>query len=104
MQKSGRVLLTSDLGNEYSLEDVDGELFFSLLLLRMPWFWVRILVFDFSGRRYPSVRSIKSILKLGGWNKTADYIPEFLAIPKFLVNSYFGRFWITVSSRYVESL
>ncbi|OQV20405.1 Dehydrogenase/reductase SDR family member 1 [Hypsibius exemplaris] len=67
MKKSGRVLLTGELGSEYSLVDIDG-------------------------RQHLGIRSVKELLKQGGWTKTAEYIPQFLAIPRFVVNAYFGRF------------
>ncbi|GAU99373.1 hypothetical protein RvY_10389 [Ramazzottius varieornatus] len=67
MKKTGRVLTTADLGQEYSLCDVDG-------------------------RSYSGTRSLKYILQIVGWTKASEYVPSFIAIPKFVYNAYYGRF------------
>lgn len=52
MSKSGRILMTPELGREYNLVDVDGKLFY---MVNQHWNWIDILdyktskidIFDF---------------------------------------------------------
>ncbi|XP_055333567.1 dehydrogenase/reductase SDR family member 1-like [Paramacrobiotus metropolitanus] len=66
IKRTGQIITTADIGEEFDLTDVDG-------------------------RRHYSTRSIKNALQTLGWTKTADYIPGFIKIPRFVMNVAYGR-------------
>merc|ERR1712168_1710683 len=52
MNRTGRILMTSDLGDEFNITDITGE-------------------------KVKSIRSISSLLKMAGWRYTSSFIPSF---------------------------
>lgn len=60
MDKTGRVLITEDLGKEYGFVDIDGL---------TP----------------PNMRSVSFILKHFGWSTTANFIPKWVKLPGWLI-------------------
>jgi len=66
LQKTGKILITGDLGDEYGFTDIDGE-------------------------RMPSLRSLNRLLKRGGWNKTAWLIPSWIKVPGWVVTALNSR-------------
>uniref|UniRef100_A0A8R1DZM1 Dehydrogenase/reductase SDR family member 1 n=1 Tax=Caenorhabditis japonica TaxID=281687 RepID=A0A8R1DZM1_CAEJA len=60
MEKTGKTLISEDLGKEYGFVDIDGT---------TP----------------PNLRSVNSILEHLGWNTTAAFIPEWIKLPGWLV-------------------
>jgi dehydrogenase/reductase SDR family protein 1 len=67
MQKSGRILITSDLGDTYGFTDLDG-------------------------RRPPSVRSLKFLLEFAKWHGAAAWIPDWVKLPGWLFNAGGNKF------------
>jgi len=65
IQKTSRILMTCDLGEEYGLKDIDGQ-------------------------KVSSTRSISAVLKQTGWKTTADWIPDFIKIPHWIL--YYAGF------------
>lgn len=61
MKKSGRILLTSDLGDEYKVKDINGQ-------------------------KVASLRSLSNFLKLSGWKTTSSLVPEFIKTPHFVMH------------------
>ncbi|VDK26880.1 unnamed protein product [Anisakis simplex] len=67
MKKSGRILLTSDLGQEYGFVDIDGNT--------------------------PShIRSISGALDLAGWSRLAKFVPKFLRFPYWALHMSSNKF------------
>ncbi|KHN84598.1 Dehydrogenase/reductase SDR family member 1, partial [Toxocara canis] len=66
MKKSGRVLIAADLGLDYKFTDIDG-------------------------RQPPSIRSLKTLLDVGGFSKIGDYLPPWLRIPGWLMIAVTSR-------------
>ncbi|CAK8684279.1 unnamed protein product [Clavelina lepadiformis] len=64
MKKSGQILLTTDLAEEYNFEDVDGK---------SPL----------------SEQSLKILTKIYGWNSLSSYIPSWLKLPKYFYDMMF---------------
>jgi len=62
LQKTGRILITSDLADEYGFSDVDG-------------------------RHPPSFRSLKQLLKFGRWERTAWFVPSFIKVPGWMITA-----------------
>jgi len=60
LQKTGKILITGDLGAEYGFTDIDGH-------------------------QPPGLRSLKQILKMGRWNRTAYFIPAWIRLPGWLI-------------------
>ncbi|VDM60310.1 unnamed protein product [Angiostrongylus costaricensis] len=56
MEKTGRILITEDLGKEYGFKDIDG-------------------------REPPNLRSITFLLLRGGHNQLAQWVPSWLKVP-----------------------
>jgi len=67
IQKTGRILVTSDLAAEYGFTDVDG-------------------------RHPPSFRSLNELLKRGQWNRTASYVPSWVKVPGWLIAASVSKF------------
>jgi len=61
MQRTGKIVNTVDLAQEFGFKDVDGT-----------------LPKDF--------RSVKSILERAGWTSTAAFIPQFIKVPNYLLH------------------
>ncbi|XP_013381822.1 dehydrogenase/reductase SDR family member 1-like [Lingula anatina] len=59
MQMTGKVLLTAELGTKYGFKDINGK---------CP----------------PNMRSISTLLRMGGYIKLASWIPSWLKIPMFI--------------------
>jgi len=62
LQKTGKILVTSDLAAEYGFNDIDG-------------------------RDPPSFRSLKQLLILGRWDRTAWFIPSWIKVPGWLISA-----------------
>jgi len=62
IQKTGKILVTADLGDEYGFTDIDG-------------------------RRPPSLRSLKQLLKIGRWERTAWWIPSWIKLPGWMISA-----------------
>ncbi|CAO4369268.1 unnamed protein product [Caenorhabditis nigoni] len=60
MNKTGRILITEDLGREYGFVDIDGL-------------------------KPPNLRSVSFILKHLGWNTTANLVPNWVKLPGWLI-------------------
>ncbi|KAK6045133.1 oxidoreductase, short chain dehydrogenase/reductase family protein [Cooperia oncophora] len=60
MEKTGRVLMTADMGNEYGYKDIDD---------RYP----------------PNFRSVSFLLHYGGFKQTAEWIPSWVRLPGWLL-------------------
>ncbi|CAI2348225.1 unnamed protein product [Caenorhabditis sp. 36 PRJEB53466] len=60
MDKTGRVLITEDLGREYGFVDIDGL---------TP----------------PNLRSVSFILEHLGWKTTANFVPNWVKLPGWLI-------------------
>ncbi|CAB3402612.1 unnamed protein product [Caenorhabditis bovis] len=60
MDKTGRILVTEDLGNEYGFKDIDGL---------TP----------------PNMRSVSFILEHLGWSNTASFVPKWIKLPGWLI-------------------
>ncbi|KAJ1352014.1 hypothetical protein KIN20_008201 [Parelaphostrongylus tenuis] len=56
MEKTGRILITGDLGKEYGFQDIDG-------------------------RDPPNFRSVIFLLSLGGYNQIAQWVPSWVKVP-----------------------
>ena len=67
MTKTGRILMTFDLAQEYGFTDVDGEV-------------------------HGDIRSIKKRLIGAGYNMTAMIVPEFIRVPLSLLHYYSYKF------------
>ena len=61
MRKTGRVLMTFDLAQEYGFTDVDGEI-------------------------HGDVRCLKKRLIMAGYTTTAMLVPGFIRVPHFLLH------------------
>ncbi|CAH1778717.1 unnamed protein product [Owenia fusiformis] len=61
MSKTGKVLIGSDLADEYNYRDIDG-------------------------RKPGNFRQISYLLQSSGWNTLSSFVPGFLTIPKWLVS------------------
>ncbi|XP_076807513.1 dehydrogenase/reductase SDR family member 1-like [Clavelina lepadiformis] len=59
MKKTGQILLTTDLADEYKFKDIDGQS-------------------PLSGR------SFKMLAEIRGWNRLASFLPSWLKLSKFL--------------------
>ena len=66
LSKSGKILLTGDLAQEYNFEDLDGSTH--------------------------DIRSISVLLKAMGWNWTSWFIPSFIRIPHFVMHFGSNKF------------
>lgn len=62
IEKTGKVLVVAELGSEYGFTDIDG---------RYP----------------PSFRSLKQLLKLGRWDRTAWLIPSWIKLPGWMISA-----------------
>ncbi|GMS95463.1 hypothetical protein PENTCL1PPCAC_17638 [Pristionchus entomophagus] len=62
IDKTGRILGTADLGDEYDFVDIDG-------------------------RRPPNFRSICFSVRRAGWTKTSEYIPSWLKCPGWIITA-----------------
>lgn len=60
MSKSGCILMTADLAEEYGLNDTNG-------------------------RTISSQRCVKGILRYFGWTKTATFVPSFIKVPYWVM-------------------
>ncbi|KAK6045894.1 hypothetical protein COOONC_16601 [Cooperia oncophora] len=60
MEKTGRILITADMGAEYGYRDIDG-------------------------RDPPNMRSLSFLLHHGGYKQTAGYIPSWVKLPGWLL-------------------
>ncbi|KAF1763191.1 hypothetical protein GCK72_011457 [Caenorhabditis remanei] len=60
MKKSGKILITEDLGDEYGFVDIDGK-------------------------KPPNLRSVSFILQHFGWKTTASLIPNWIKIPGWAI-------------------
>jgi len=67
MQKTSRILITSDLGDTYGFTDIDG-------------------------RRPPSMRSLKFLLDIAKWHGTASWIPDWVKLPGWIMNGAGNKF------------
>ena len=67
MTKTGRILMTYDLAQEYGFTDVDGEV-------------------------HGNIRSIKKRLIGAGYTKTAMIVPEYIRVPLSLLHYYSYKF------------
>ncbi|XP_014666544.1 PREDICTED: dehydrogenase/reductase SDR family member 1-like [Priapulus caudatus] len=67
MKKSGRILLTSELAEEYNIVDLDGTL---------P----------------DSMRSLRTLLRFTGWRATADWCPRWLKLPYWTLTVFASKF------------
>ena len=66
LSKSGKILLTGDLAQEYNFEDLDGSTH--------------------------DIRSISVLLKAMGWSWTSWFIPSFIRIPHFVMHFGSNKF------------
>lgn len=65
--KTGRILITADLGDEYGFVDVDS--------------------------RYPAnIRGLSSLFKIHGWEKTSEWIPSWVKVPGWLLTVSSSKF------------
>ncbi|KAJ1352020.1 hypothetical protein KIN20_008207 [Parelaphostrongylus tenuis] len=60
MEKTGRILITEDLGKEYGFQDIDG-------------------------RDPPNIRSVTFLLSHGGHNQLAQWVPSWVKVPGWLL-------------------
>nr|CDJ93207.1 Short-chain dehydrogenase reductase SDR domain containing protein [Haemonchus contortus] len=60
MEKTGRILITADMGNEYGFRDIDG-------------------------RDPPNMRSLSFLLSHSGYKQTAELIPSWVKVPGWLL-------------------
>ncbi|EGT39867.1 hypothetical protein CAEBREN_22603 [Caenorhabditis brenneri] len=60
MDKTGRILITEDLGREYGFVDIDGL-------------------------KPPNFRSLSFVLQAMGWNNTANFVPGWVKLPGWLM-------------------
>ncbi|KAK5986993.1 DeHydrogenases Short chain [Trichostrongylus colubriformis] len=60
MEKTGRILITADMGNEYGFKDTDG-------------------------RDPPNLRSLSFLLSHGGFKQTAELVPAWVKVPGWLL-------------------
>jgi len=67
MRKSGRILMTSDLGDEYGIKDINGK-------------------------TIGGMRSVSSLLEYAGWKTTASFIPGFIRIPYWMLHLAGNKF------------
>uniref|UniRef100_A0A914WP64 Dehydrogenase/reductase SDR family member 1 n=1 Tax=Plectus sambesii TaxID=2011161 RepID=A0A914WP64_9BILA len=62
LDKTGRVLITGDLGREYGFLDIDG---------RSP----------------PTIRSVKAALQFASYHRLASWIPEWVRVPGWMITA-----------------
>jgi len=62
LHKTGRILVTADLGDEYGFTDVDG-------------------------RHPPNFRSLKTLLKFNRWERTAWLVPSWVKVPGWVITA-----------------
>jgi len=67
MQKTSRILITSDLGETYGFVDING-------------------------RRPPSMRAVKTLLDYANWHGTASWVPQWIKLPYWLMNVAGNKF------------
>uniref|UniRef100_A0A1I7TMR2 Dehydrogenase/reductase SDR family member 1 n=1 Tax=Caenorhabditis tropicalis TaxID=1561998 RepID=A0A1I7TMR2_9PELO len=60
MDKTGRILITEDLGREYGFVDIDGL-------------------------KPPNMRSLSFIIQHLGWNTTANFVPNWVKVPGWIL-------------------
>ncbi|KAF8373750.1 dhs-9 [Pristionchus pacificus] len=66
IEKTGRILSTADLGDEYGFVDIDG-------------------------RRPPNFRSISYALNRAGWTKTSQFIPGWFKCPGWVITAFCSK-------------
>ncbi|CAI4223803.1 unnamed protein product [Auanema sp. JU1783] len=66
MEKTGRTLITADIGSEYGFMDVDG-------------------------REPPNLRSLSTILNQLGYKQTAAWIPDWIKLPGWVLWAHTSR-------------
>jgi len=67
LQKTGKVLIAADLAQEYGFNDIDG-------------------------RDPPSLRSVKQLLQVGRWERTAQWIPSWIKVPGWFLAGATSKF------------
>ncbi len=77
IQKTGRILLTSDLAREYGLTDEDGTI---------PG----------------DPRNLKGALAMRGYSTLASFVPGFLRIPVYLFYMMGYKFWCAFSASFTS--
>ncbi|KHJ83988.1 hypothetical protein OESDEN_16304 [Oesophagostomum dentatum] len=60
MEKTGRILVTADIGSEYGFRDIDG-------------------------RDPPNFRSLSFLLSSAGYKQTAQWVPQWVKVPGWLL-------------------
>jgi len=63
LQKTGKIVITGDLSDEYGFTDIDGL-------------------------RPPSLRSAYFLLKSLGWTKTARFVPSWIKVPGWALSAW----------------
>ncbi|GMT23503.1 hypothetical protein PFISCL1PPCAC_14800, partial [Pristionchus fissidentatus] len=66
IEKTGRILSTADMGDEYGFVDIDG-------------------------RRPPNFRSISFALRRAGWLRTSDFVPSWIKCPGWIITAFCSK-------------
>lgn len=74
--KTGRILITGDLGREYGFVDIDGKEIIDFSQL-----------FCLSGRSPPTMRSVNTMLKYFGYKRAASFVPQCVRLPGWLLTA-----------------
>ena len=119
IEKTGRVLHTVDLGDEYGFVDIDGKhgnseklycllstftvvatlhsqqtkaisRLIGLVLLQLP-IKDQFHRKNVSGRSPPNIRSVSDALRKAGWVKTSQYIPSFVKVPGWVLTAVYSK-------------
>jgi len=67
LNKTGKVVVTSDLGDEYGFMDIDG-------------------------RHPPNIRAVTTLLKRAGWQRTSSLIPAWIKVPGWFISASTSKF------------